>query len=273
VSLAQTDASTPAKPVDRAGQVRNPFKQLHVPKPPSTTSGSRGPTTPGPASSTPSTPSGAGGGTTPTPAPAPAPKKKTPNKPDPLDIYRVWLTFGTPGNLKQLDNLARLTPLPSLESPFFVFLGVKSDGATTVFMVDSDATPTGDGKCIPSTTDCEQIEMKAGDTEFFDMTNLDGTVTQYTMHVRRITRTHAATAARAARAHRRKSKAGAAVVASASSKLKHRLQYSFKLGVLLPVKHPADSAHVSRGAVLSSITQAVAALPVAAPAPVPAPAP
>jgi hypothetical protein len=271
VSLSQSDTTAPAAPKDRPGRVRNPFTQLHQPKAVSTTPASPAPST-GPRPST-------GGGSTPVPSPTPvttpvpAPKKPaSDNKPDPLDIYRVSLTFGTPGQLKQLDNIARLSPLPSLDSPFFVFLGVKSDGATAVFMVDSDATPTGDGKCLPDTTLCEVIELKAGETEFFDMANPDGTVTQYTMHVRKITRTKALTQAAAARAHKRKSLAGAAVVSTSRGSARKSLRYSFHLGVLLPVKHRrvAHRASVAGGAVLTQVAQAVAALPVA-PAPTPAP--
>jgi hypothetical protein len=253
-----------------------------MPKPPKTASTPSAPTAPSaPSGGGSSSPAGSGGSappaSAPTPAPAPpapAPKKKpaSGNQPDPLDVYRVSLTFGTPGNLRQIDNIARLTPLPSLANPFFVFLGVKSDGKTAVFLADSDASPTGDGKCLPSTSDCEAIELLAGETEFFDFTNADGSVTQYTMHVRRITRTKASTKAQAARAHRRKSQAGAAVVAANRGSARRSLRYSFHLGVLLPVKHrrPAHTASVGGGEVLTQIAQAVAALPVA-PAPAPAP--
>ena len=65
-------------------------------------------------------------------------------------------------------------PLPVGQTPFFVFLGVKSDGKTLVFLVSSDAKATGDGKCRPSNNNCENIELKVGDTEFFDVTTDDG---------------------------------------------------------------------------------------------------
>ena len=85
-------------------------------------------------------------------APAPAKKKSTPKAN--LDVYRATLRFGEPGAMRTIKDIARLTPLPSVDNPFFVFLGVKDDGETLVFLVSSDAKATGDGVCRPQAT-CE----------------------------------------------------------------------------------------------------------------------
>ena len=47
--------------------------------------------------------------------------------------------------------------------------GVLADGKPAACLVSSDATATGDGKCLPTPENCERVEMKAGETEFFDV--------------------------------------------------------------------------------------------------------
>ena len=151
------------KPVGRrarGGSSKNPFKQLFVPKvvdvttaPAQTESGS-------PAKDGGSTDNGGNTGATPKSNKKSTPKSST-------TVYRATLRFGQPGSMRTISDIPRLTPLPSIESPFFVFLGVKEDGKTLVFLVSSDAKATGDGKCQPKDT-CETIEMQAGDTEIFD---------------------------------------------------------------------------------------------------------
>lgn len=112
------------------------------------------------------------------PAPAKPKHKPKPSAPS----YTVDLRFGRADSMRTLRDVARLTPLPSADRPFFVFLGVKSGGKTLVFMVSSDAKATGDGRCRPSKSACETIELQAGDTEFFDLTTDKG-VEQYQMDV------------------------------------------------------------------------------------------
>ena len=56
------------------------------------------------------------------------------------------------------------------------------DGKTAVFLLSSDATATGDGHCRPSAKSCQTIEVKEGDTEFFDLT-VNGEAVQYQLDV------------------------------------------------------------------------------------------
>lgn len=113
--------------------------------------------------------------------------------------YTVTLRFGQADSMKTLRNVARLTPLPSAQSPFFVYLGAKDGGKTLVFLVSSDAKATGDGSCKPSAKECETIELKSGDTEFFDLTTADG-VQQYQMDIVKITKTAATSSSSAGKA-------------------------------------------------------------------------
>jgi hypothetical protein len=184
----------PSTDADSIGSVRNPFKQQHVPKSDSaTTSGDA--STPSGGGATPSTGSGSGSdGSQPPVSPTgsgggsgsdkPASKPET----DKLDLYHLTVRVGrADGKLKTLEDVARLSPLPSVTDPFMVYTGVLSDGKTAVFLLSSDAKATGDGTCKPSTDDCESVEVKKGDTEFFDL-NVDGQAVQYELDVVDVTR-------------------------------------------------------------------------------------
>ena len=111
--------------------------------------------------------------------------------------------------MKTMRDVARLTPLPSAANPFFVFLGVKEDAKTLVFLVSSDAKATGDGTCKPSKNNCETIELKVGDTEFFDLTTDDG-VQQYQMDIIKVSKAKASSSAKSARSARAAAKASKA---------------------------------------------------------------
>jgi hypothetical protein len=59
-----------------------------------------------------------------------------------------------------------------------IYMGVLKDGKTAVFLVDHDVAPVGDGECHPSPEQCETIRLRAGETEFFDVTDETGAVTE-----------------------------------------------------------------------------------------------
>jgi hypothetical protein len=210
---AVTLEDTPADGTGR-GSVRNPFTQLHVPKvttpTPSATSATETPAASGGSSGGTSPSSGGSDGST-TPAPAADSNK------DALDTYHLTLRFGKAGNLKTLNDVARLSPLPSADNPFFVFTGVLKDGKTAVFLLSSDADATGDGHCKPSPQSCQTIEVKQGDTEFFDL-KVGGQDVQYQLDVISVHRKGASSATAAAAAADRHSKAGAAMLRDAHVK-------------------------------------------------------
>ncbi len=193
--------TAPAGRRKRGGAPKNPFVQLFVPKPAPVAAAPQ-------TSTTGDKPSSGGDSGKPV-----EPKPKSEPKPK-LDVYEATLRFGEAGAMRTIRDIPRLTPLPSVDDPFFVFLGVKSDGNTLVFLVSSDAKATGDGKCQPAET-CETIEMEVGDTEFFDLVT-DVGLKQYQMDVVSISKEQAASAAAARKARARQSKAGAALLAMAS---------------------------------------------------------
>jgi hypothetical protein len=154
----------------------------------------------------------------------------------PENVWRVNLRFGDAGNQKVRHDIPRLTPLPSTTNPFFIFLGVLSDHKTAVFLISSDATATGDGTCKPNPDQCDTIEMKAGDTEFFDVAQGNAGVIQYELDLLKVFHDKVKGKAAAARAARRVSKGGKDVVhelkAEGDSTMS-RYIYSYKRGVLV----------------------------------------
>jgi hypothetical protein len=250
--------------VERAGKVRDPFVQHHQPKAVKTVADAvktaktladalSGGASSGASSGSGSSSSGSGGsapsaGAT-TPGTAGATTPDTTKKPDSstVDTYRVKLRFGEAGAAKTYDNVARLTPLPSSDNPFFVYLGLKDDQKTAVFLVDADAVPSGDGTCQPSETECEQVELKAGDTEFFELQSGTAGVVQYQLDMVSISKAKASTRAVAAKAHARESKSGREYLRTVVAQDPTALDawgYSSRLGLLVE-KEPAAQSDVA----------------------------
>ena len=50
-----------------------------------------------------------------------------------------------------------------------IYLGVLNDKKTAVFLLDSGVIAEGDGECKPSRAQCETIQIREGETEFFDV--------------------------------------------------------------------------------------------------------
>jgi hypothetical protein len=259
-SKAAVSIEDPAADGQRTGSVRNPFKQLHVPKPreadksgsatlaPAPSTGGSGGDGSLPPTSAGGSTGGAGGSTGGSDGSGdtkPAPKPQT----DPLDLLHLTVKVGRADKtLKTLKDVARLSPLPSADDPFMVYTGVLKDGKTAVFLLSSDAEATGDGHCKPSADNCQSAEVKEGDTEFFDLT-VNGQPVQYELDVLHVTKTEAAAASE------RHSVAGAAMVRSAhvndTSRFTGAAAYRWvpELGVLVRTpKHGTARTSVTGGA-------------------------
>ncbi len=254
---------------DRSGGVRNPFKQLHVPKPAETpTAGAnKAPDADQPSSSggsdgsePPLAPGGSGG--------SGDGGSKPKSSGDPLDVYHLSLRFGRAeaSQLKTYHDVARLSPLPTADNPFFVYTGVLKDGKTAVFLLSSDATATGDGHCRPSPKSCQTIEVTEGDTEFFDLT-VGGSAVQYQLDVVKVFKKGASSAVAAAASHERHSNAGANMLRKAhrvgSSAFKGASSYRWlpDSGVLVRAPKQAKARASVNGAAAASLADATGALP------------
>lgn len=255
--------------VQRAGKVRDPFVQHHQPKAVKvlTTAVSTTKKLADSLSGSTSSGSGSSGGTsdTSTPTTTTPTKDTTPTKKPSstsADLYRVKLTFGEAGAEKTYDNVARLTPLPSSDNPFFVYLGLQDDQKSAVFLVDADAVPSGDGTCQPSADECEQVVLKAGDLEFFEMQSGTAGVVQYQLSLTSIKKVTAATKASASRAHARESKAGREYLRQLVADNPDALatwDYSRSLGLLVQ-KDPGSTPDVAN--LPSTVAEAATGQPV-----------
>jgi len=127
--------------------------------------------------------SGSSGSTTTTPITPSAPAATTKTF---YYHYTVDVSFGKTG--KEDDKtLSDFRSLPGSDNPVIVFMGVKNDGKTAVFLVSAKATTTGDGKCSPSDTQCTFLYMKKGDKQVIETVEADGvTITDYTLKLKGI---------------------------------------------------------------------------------------
>lgn len=264
VSKAAVTLDDAAGDSDGVGAVRNPFKQQHVPKVADVTTSKPA------AEETKTSTDPAGGSTDTTPGGTDTSgdtKSPDTSDTDKLDLYHLTLRFGKAGDLKTLTDVARLSPLPSADNPFFVYTGVLKDGKTAVFLLSSDAEATGDGKCRPSAKNCQTIEVKQGDTEFFDL-EVDGKAIQYQLDVLKVAKKgETAGTAAAAAALGRHSKAGAAMLRDAHVKASAKFsgldgyRWVPEQGVLVRTPTHSTAKASVNGAAAASATDVTATLP------------
>jgi hypothetical protein len=124
-------------------------------------------------------------------APAAAPKKPT----KPTFPYIVSVLFGrastTPGQpvtLIPYESLKPRQPLPSKQDVRLSFERVTSKGNGAVFKLVVPPILTGSGICLPSTSECQTIDLEVGHTEQLEYTEADGQVAVYELKVVSITK-------------------------------------------------------------------------------------
>lgn len=226
-------------------KIRDPFVQHHQPKPVKDKVAAPAAPKLEAATGGASTPSDADDYEVPAGSSVPVPVKKPESTS--VDTYRVKLSFGEVGAMKSYDNVARLTPLPSSDNPFFVYLGLADDQKSAIFLINADAVPNGDGSCKPSHDDCQQIVLRAGDTEFFDLQSGTAGVVQYQLDLKSIKKFKASSKASAAKAHARESKAGRETLrelVATDPGLLSSWDFSKNLGLLVQ-KDPATTPDVA----------------------------
>jgi len=99
--------------------------------------------------------------------------------------YTVDVKFGKTGE-EDAKTLSEFRALPSSDNPVLVFMGVKNDGKSAVFLIAANATTTGDGKCSPTDTECTFLYLAKGDKETIEAVDTSGAVTDYTLELRDI---------------------------------------------------------------------------------------
>jgi hypothetical protein len=256
---------------ERKGAAHNPFIPLEA-----AATGTTGPTSrTGTSTSSASTPSssssssGSGSSTTPSAPSTPVAKAKpAPTKTKTAVHYDVAAQFGvvpsTPGEgaapvsptagsaaMKTYVDLPLDEPLPNKSHPQLVFLGVVlHTGKSAVFALAGEAILHGSAVCLPSTTQCQTIQLLPGQSETLEAVEPNGTPVTYELKVISIEKSERSSTTgghSSAPAH-----AASRAAPTAGRRLLRRrggvralsgLEYSHTAGVLVFVAHPA--AHAS----------------------------
>ncbi len=190
------------------GSTRDPFIPLPLPpatKTSATSSGSSGSSSPSGSSGSSSggsssgsggsTSKGSGGGQE---APAPAPKKTS----KPKSAYVVSVLFGSasttpgqPATLAPYEDIKPGAPFPSKQNPRISFERVTNNGAGAVFKLVSPPILHGTGICLPSTSECQTIDLEPGHSEELEYIEANGQVVVYELKVVSIVKGSGASAA------------------------------------------------------------------------------
>jgi hypothetical protein len=128
---------------------------------------------------------GTGGGGAPV---APGTPRRPSGPKQSYEVATILVSFGSSdGSGRERMNLRRLSALPDVAEPALVYLGLKRDNRTAVFLVDEAATIQGDGRCLPSPQNCETVLLTVGDTLFVDY-ETEGESQQYQLDFRKVLR-------------------------------------------------------------------------------------
>jgi hypothetical protein len=181
-------------------------------------------------------------------------KPSTPSKPSApsksTTVYHVSVLFGvvpvpppvTGVQLTPHDNLRLLTALPSAKQALIVFRGVTSGGKSATFTLVGEAILHGSATCLPSPSQCQEIELKAGQTEQLEFLPLSGPPVTYELRIVSI-KSSKASSATVSRIVRSESKAGREVLRHAGLVAIPGLRYSSAVGVLTFAPHAVTLAH------------------------------
>ena len=115
------------------------------------------------------------------------PEDDAPASPATDYAYAVDVQFGQVGSLKRYSQVQRLSFVPGRSNPLLMYLGVKADRETAVFMVDSRLSQGGEGTCVPKPTLCTFLEVSdRPDRDEHRFRDADGN--EYLLRVRGVTR-------------------------------------------------------------------------------------
>jgi hypothetical protein len=163
------------------------------------------------------------------------------------EVATIAVRFGPSSAMdREVSNLRRLKALPSVSEPVLIYLGLRNDSKTAVFMVDSGAVVQGDAKCLPSPNNCQTIELQAGETEFIDIES-DGKVEQYQLDFVKVRRKKVTDAAIARRAYAAEAAGGRAVLRPRWSRM-GRWRYDKRTGRVKQIGDAEYAAAVARAA-------------------------
>jgi hypothetical protein len=161
-------------------------------------------------------------------------------------VFPVGATAQT-AQLTPYENLRLLAPLPSAKQPLIVFRGVTAGGKSAIFTLVSEAILHGNATCRPSATQCEAIDLQAGQAEQLEYLSATGQTVTYELRIVSIV-SGEATSAAVKSVLRNESKAGREVLSHAGLDAVPGLRYSAQAGVLVFAGHRLFGAHAHAAA-------------------------
>lgn len=136
--------------------------------------------------------------TTASPVGAPAPAKsgggtaviEPPTKvvvPPPVTPVKTYVSYApkvrfgaTDGDELVTRKIRRLTAFPRMSEPTIVYLGLRPDHKTAVFLIGQSTRVISDGECLPAADNCQSLLLKKGQSGFVDVVDAAGqTTAQY----------------------------------------------------------------------------------------------
>ena len=171
----------------------------------------------------------------------PTSKSTTPKKKKKA-VYETAVLFGEvpPGTpaasatLTPYDNLKLMTAFPSAQLPLVVFRGVTAGGKSASFTIVGEVILHGNAACLPSAMQCQEINLKPGQSEQLEYLAGTGQVVTYELRIVSIVEKQAA-AASASRVRAHLSRAGRRVLESAGLTEVPGLRFSAIAGVVTSV--------------------------------------
>jgi hypothetical protein len=91
-----------------------------------------------------------------------------------VDSYAVDVKVQDATGARSLSNLERLSPVPSATNALAEYLGVAKSGRAADFVLNPGVVASGPGTCLPSTKNCQVIELKPGQVEAFGQSGPSG---------------------------------------------------------------------------------------------------
>ena len=136
-----------------------------------------------------------------------------------------------------LDDIQRLTPLPANVDGEIVYLGVSHHGKTAVFLltgaVAAKLTAASSATCLPSSSDCQVIELEPGQQLQLKPTSGSGSLATFTFKLSSIQATTYGSSAAAKSARTSASAAGQQIVSQSTSTALASFFYDAGTGALL----------------------------------------
>jgi hypothetical protein len=149
-----------------------------------------------------------------------------------VDSYGVDVKVTDATGSRALSNLRRLSPVPSATNALAEYLGVAKSGRAADFVLNRGVLASGPGVCLPSTGDCQVLELKPGQVEDLGLAAATGTVYQGTLAVTNWgVIAHSSTAA-AHTARRTEDPVGRQLMLAAPQPTLDKLVYSVAQGVV-----------------------------------------